>query len=387
VVRIAWAFCGVTAAVVLLWFGWHQYRVRAGAEQARLRKVGHPTAALIANESIRLAPGKSQLTDGTLVELTDDAQGTLVVDAHRSTLEFDRGRLEIQVAHQLPGHSFAVRTAGVEFTVLGTRFSVVAQGSRVELNVTEGKVLVKNSMSQPTIVQAGGHWSNRDPSNEIPSVAATAARPVKPPAPTSMREGPSADKANDVSTCRDYLRDGRPQAAQDCYLSFASGGGLSAEMALYEVARLRRDVLSNLSASLVALDDYDARFPSGTFAPEVHMARVELLSRLGRFDEALKVSEQLLASPGGHSRTTELRLLRGNLLRDKRHDCAAAIAEYQRIESDRGPRGDQAQFAQANCLERLGRKSEAIEAYTRYLQRSQPAQAERAQQRLLELTQ
>jgi tetratricopeptide (TPR) repeat protein len=158
-------------------------------------------------------------------------------------------------------------------------------------------------------------------------------------------------------------------------------------MALYEVARLRRDVLSNSAAALAALDAYEARFASGTLAPEVRIARVDLLSRLGRFDEALKVSEMLLASPVGSPRATELRLLRGNLLRDKKHDCAAALSEYQRIQSDPGPRGEQAEFAAAGCLERLGRATEAIETYEHYLGRARPGQAAQARQRLLKLTQ
>jgi hypothetical protein len=193
---------------------------------------------------------------------------------------------------------------------------------------------------------------------------------------------PHSEVPSDPTTCRDLSSAGLQKQAETCYLSIATGSGLSAEMALYEVARLRRDVLANPSASLLALDEYEARFPSGTLAPEVRMARVDLLAHLGRVAEVLRTSDQLLATPSGRARMVELRLLRGNLLRDRMQDFTAAALEYQLIESDPGPRGDQAQIALASCLERLGRADQAIDAYRRYLARPRPEQADRARERL-----
>ncbi|HEY5962012.1 MAG TPA: FecR domain-containing protein [Polyangiaceae bacterium] len=382
----AFAVFAAAAAVAVAWFGWERYWLPPRPVDVQAHVVARPAASPLVNATIRLAPGKSQLPDGTLVELTEEANGTLVADAQRSTLRFERGRLDIHVAHQSPGHSFAVRTRDVEFVVLGTRFSVVTHETQVELSVSEGRVLVKGANGEPTIVQAGGHWSNQSQPAKLSDATSSATTNVKPDV-RAVPESIPATKAGDISTCRDYVRDGKPRVAQDCYLDAAAGKGLAAEMALYEVARLRRDVLSNPSGSLTALDEYEARFPAGTFAPEVSIARVELLSRLGRYDEALKASAQLLATSVGRSREAELRLLRGNLLRDQKHDCAAAVTEYGQIESDPGPRGDQALFAKAGCLRRLGSKSEAIDAYARYLQRPRPAQAERARQYMEELTQ
>lgn len=381
--RATLAACAAAAVVALTWVGWNHYRSSDAAQRHALRS-NSPAPAVSNHLSIRLAPGKSQLADGTMVELTEGAQGTLVADNRVSTLQFDRGRLNIHVARQSPGHSFAVKTGEVEFVVLGTRFSVMAHGQDVALDVSEGKVLVKSPANEPVIVQAGGRWSNSAvaPTSTTPSLGVThASLPSASPPPDNT----PAAKNNDASTCRGYLRDGKPRQAQDCYLQIATGKGLSAEMALYEVARLRRDVLSNPSSSLAALDEYERRFPSGTLTPEVQQARVDLLSRLGRFDEALSVSDQLLTSSFGRSRATELRLLRGNLLRDRKHDCSAAIAEYRRIEADPGPRGDQAAFGIAQCLERLSRVRDAVDQYRRYLERSQPLQAAQARQRLSEL--
>jgi ferric-dicitrate binding protein FerR (iron transport regulator) len=382
--RAVYAVLAAAAVMALTWFGWNQHHQRTVAADARAALAPDATVAPLVDSSIRLAPGKSQLPDGTLVELTENAQGTMVTDKHRSTLKFERGRLDIQVAHQSPGRTFAVKTRDVEFVVLGTRFSVVTREKQVDLNVSEGRVLVNTVNGGSTIVRAGGHWSNQP--ETIPEIATSATANVKADAHPEQ-DVTRATKVSEISMCRDHVRDGKPRVAEQCYLEVANGKGLSAEMALYEVARLRRDVLSNPSGSLAALDEHDARFPTGTLTPEVRIARVDLLSRLGRSDEALQVSAQELATSIGRAREAELRLLRGNLLRDQKQDCAAAIAEYQQIESDPGPRGDQAQFAKAGCLRRLGKKSEAIDAYTHYLQRSRPAQAERARQYVEELTQ
>ena len=67
----------------------------------------------------------------------------------------------------------------------------------------------------------------------------------------------------------------------------AEGSGLGAEMALYEVARLRRDVLADAAGALRALAEYRTRFPAGSLRREADMSQLELLVQLGRTDEAL----------------------------------------------------------------------------------------------------
>jgi ferric-dicitrate binding protein FerR (iron transport regulator) len=376
----------VAACLLMSWFGLKHVRIRHSNLASQASRAGQPAHSVAKAEYTLLASGESRLLDGTVVGFSNGAHGTLVRDTRGSTLKFDRGRLDISVAHQPQGRQFAVETQGVEFVVVGTRFSVTSVEARVDLSVLEGRVAVNYLSGPQVLVAAGGHWSSLDnpkaPGEEGPS----AARAVKSATSAKADAVPAGVPApSDLSDCRDQLNDGNAGLAERCYLKIAAGSGLSAEMALYEVARIRRDVLLNPNASLAALDEYQSRFGSGTLAPEVRMARVDLLSRLGRIDDALRESAAILASPSGHSLTLELRLLRGNLLRDKKNDCAAAAAEYQQIESDPGPRGDQAQLARAGCLERVGRKSEAIQTYRSYLERSKPIHAERAQQRLAEL--
>lgn len=336
--------------------------------------------------TIHLAPGKSRLADGTEVNLAAGAQGTFIGTARRSRVEVDQGRIEVGIAHQTRGHHFAVTAHGIEFIALGTRFSVMASDAQVALDVTEGRVAVHGPALAEIVVQAGEHWSNRDPKTPDEAAASSSSRAkAVTPAPSGKVPRANSEGPRELSVCLDHLRAAEPRAAEICYLDAANGSGLSAEMALYEVARLRRDLLANPTAALAALSEYRSRFPSGTLAPEVRMAQVDLLSRLGRVDEALGVSEEILSGSTGGSREAELRLVRGNLLRDKKHDCNAAISEYQRIERAADARGDQAEFAKAACLERLGRTGEAIETYRHYLERGRPLQREHAQQRLKEL--
>lgn len=386
-----WLASAVAAGFLLGWFGWRAVHPAPASLMATGSTVLSPSSRDTEDVSLRLAAGKSKLPDGTEVELGDGAQGTFRGEKARSTLEFDNGRLDIAVARRSAGRPFVVKARSYEFVVLGTRFSVKVAGPRVDLDVTEGRVAVNGSDRQLKVVEVGGHWSNLDdtaaaqaPSTEAP--ASSVVRPALADVSTRATALPNDVAApSDPSICRDLARTGKPKPAEQCYVAVASGNGLSAEMALYEVARLRRDVLGHPTDSLSALDEYERRFASGTLAPEVRMARVDLLARLGRVDQALAASDQLLGSASGRARTLELRLLRGNLLRDKKQDCGAAIAEYRQIESDPGPRGDQAQYAHAQCLEQLGRGTEAIQIYRSYLARPKPQQAERARTRLQDL--
>lgn len=150
--------------------------------------------------------------------------------------------------------------------------------------------------------------------------------------------------------CLALARGGEPRAAEQCFMAQTAGAGLGAELALYELARLRRDVLGDLQGALAALDDHRARFASGSLRQEVDLFRVELLARLGRAQEALASSAELLASPRGHERAAELHLLRGNIFRQDLGDPASATREYRAAEARGGTAAQQAR----RWLEQLG---------------------------------
>jgi hypothetical protein len=223
-----------------------------------------------------------------------------------------------------------------------------------------------------------------------------AAAPVTPSAPASatpsdLREGsapeptPRVDASTEATVspapdCLSFARQGQTRAAENCFLERAQGSGLAAEMALYEVARLRRDVLADSEGALRALSDYRRRFPAGSLRREVDMSQLELLLKLGRSDDALQRSEELLASSAAGERALELRLLRGHILR-KQSRFAAALVEYDLAEG-MSARSGEATYFRAVCLEALGRSPEAAATLTRYLEQPQRPYAEDARRRL-----
>ena len=183
--------------------------------------------------------------------------------------------------------------------------------------------------------------------------------------------------------CLALARDGRPRPAERCFERRSQGTGLSAEMALYELARLRRDVLGDTEGALGALWDYRQRFPAGSLRNEVDVSRIELLARLGRGQEALSASERLLATPAGRERAAELRLLRGNVYRSA-GSLREAIGEYASAERLGGSLGEEATFLRAQCLEALGDVAAARQAYGRSAQ-STGSRRNEAQARLAAL--
>jgi tetratricopeptide repeat protein len=202
-------------------------------------------------------------------------------------------------------------------------------------------------------------------------------------------EGPSSSQAPaaepDVD-CLKLAREGSPQEADRCFAQRAAGSGLRAEMALYEMARLRRDSLGDGSAALAALSDYRQRFPDGTLRHEVDVARVELLVRLGRTREALRESEELLASPAGRARAAELHVLRGNMYRTALSDPRSAEAEFASAERLGGSLGAEAAYLRGTCLEALGESAAALQVYQRYLSTPDRPRAAEAAKRVAVLT-
>lgn len=200
--------------------------------------------------------------------------------------------------------------------------------------------------------------------------------------PTAAADVGAAD-VGAAPDCLSLARRGQTRDAEACFLKRAEGSGLGAEMALYEVARLRRDVLGDAAGALRVLAEYRTRFPSGSLRREADMSQLELLVQLGRTDEALKQSDELLSSSASGERAAELRLLRGHILRKTRSFAAAAL-EYELAERARPGRGDVSYF-HALCLEALGRGPEAAALFKEYLEQPQRSYAEDARRRLEKL--
>lgn len=175
------------------------------------------------------------------------------------------------------------------------------------------------------------------PSKALRSSFPASKAPMPAPA-VSASPPPPADNSID---CLSLARQGDTAGAQRCFEQRAQGSGLSAEMAAYEGARLRRDVLGDPQGALAALTQYRQRFPNGSLRREADVSILELLVQLGRTQEALTQTEQLLAAPTGKERVAELRLLRARLFR-KGGNVSAAAEEYRLVEQLGGAQADEA---------------------------------------------
>ena len=228
--------------------------------------------------------------------------------------------------------------------------------------------------------------SARSAGTQLPPPATTQSEKVSD-APTAVRAAGEAGPSVEVAPAPDCLslaRQGDSRGSESCFLERARGGGLAAEMALYELARLRRDVLADANGALQALADYRKRFPNGSLRREVDVSQLELLLQLGRSADALKQSDELLSSSTSGERASELRLLRGHILR-KQSRFAEAVREYELAESA-GARASEATYFRALCLEASGRTTEAIAALTKYLELPQRPYAKDAKRRLEKLS-
>jgi len=220
------------------------------------------------------------------------------------------------------------------------------------------------------------------------------AETIEPPSVAAHDDAPAASNAapvparsdsnNTAPDCLNLARRGQTRDAEACFLKRAEDSGLGAEMALYEVARLRRDVLADPAGALAALAEYRTRFPTGSLRREADMSQLELLLQLGRTDEALKQSDELLSSSSAGERAAELHLLRGHILRKAQSRFADAAREYELAERA-GASGREGTYFRALCLEALGQAPEAAAVFAQYLEQPQRAYAEDARRHLQRL--
>jgi len=210
----------------------------------------------------------------------------------------------------------------------------------------------------------------------------SAQRLAQPPRPAEPARAEAMPAARD--TCRD-LSSAKGLGGNErliCLRDLSAGNGLTAEAALYELARSTALHSGRREEALALLATHGARFPASALRGEVDELEVRLLYELGRDREALAKSEATLAAPWGRVISSELHLLRGIIYEERLRDCGSAVTEYVALVGDPGPRADDAEFRRARCLERLGRREDAASAFERYLGRPAPKHAEAARARL-----
>jgi TolA-binding protein len=323
-----------------------------------------PPAVALSARLRPLARGPMSLAGGIGLSLGRQTRARGSQQAGRTRLVLASGTLELAVAPGQPAR-VSVWAGPYRFVDVGTVFRVTRRGGRVTLGVDEGAVTVWRGRQRVATVNAGGHWSSSSAAAPLATGSVASSDPIQPCA--SLASGSAVD-------------------AVACYGRLAGGGGLVAQTALYEQARLLAWQVGDLPAALAALQEHRRRFPGGALRAEVDLTLVELLPRLGRFREALAQSAALLSQHPRHERAAELHLLRGNVLRETFEDHARAGLEYASVREVLPPGqlseiADDAAFFEAVCLE-ADRRPEAADAYRRYLAGQAPRHAAEARARL-----
>ena len=215
-----------------------------------------------------------------------------------------------------------------------------------------------------------------EPSDEKP-----AGRLDQAPVPNPFRVRIAETAPVDEAQCQKLAKAGDSERALECYRTLGRVGGIGAEVASYQAARISAESLRDAARTLRMLDEHAQRFPAGHLRGEVRWLRIQSLERAGRLDEALSESEAMLAAPEGRTLSSDLHWLRARIY-DGRSDCQRALSELVSLVGEPGARGDDAEMRRAACFERLGRNDEARAAYTRYLERAEPRRAEEARSRI-----
>ena len=151
------------------------------------------------------------------------------------------------------------------------------------------------------------------PAAPRPSVEATASAQHAPPLGNSKPLNDAAEGGGSAKLCAQLARSGSAEQARDCYERLSSGSGMSAELALFEQARLEGKALRRPESALRTLEAHRRRFPRGALRAEVMLAQIDWLLATGDSTHALQVVDDALASGLLRERTTELQRLRTTL--------------------------------------------------------------------------
>jgi len=389
---VAWAAAGAAVVVALGLFSRGDRPLREVAQEPI-----SPQSIALGPTATMLAPGKWTIPDEATLELGIGSSGSaeeISPGVPRVTLM--QGRVRMAVEHKPRPASFEVVSPPYRFTVLGTTFAVERGATDVSLSVEEGRVAVSHGEHLLETVVTGGRWSG--PVVPPPPAAVTATAPSKrdrkpslhPGRAVALRERPSPSVQAQAGPGAERCGVGSTTAGPEhlkCLEHQAAGTGLDAEIALYEIGKIKRGALGDPAGALAAFQSLRERFPDGTLRAEAELSAVELLARLGRHRAALDASATLLQEGRVGERAAELHLLRGNLYRESLGDLARAATEYRLAAggSSHKATDDKASFLLAVTLEGLGRRAEAADAYRRYLQRPNPAHEADARARLRRL--
>jgi hypothetical protein len=266
-----------------------------------------------------LATGVSVLSPGVRARMPRGGRATYFPATSSTTkaspyLLLERGSVEIEsgatARPDAPASNgpFEVRVAGWQLRG-GGRFEVATHGRRVDVAVEEGEVTVWSSVRIVARVVAGERWTSAPEATATFPAEATATPSGAPPEPRD---------------CLRLARDGVNDAAIACLESQSADPGLTGELALLELARVRRDVKGDLAGAERLLAEHERRFPHSGLATEARSGRIELLLRLGRPEDALAQAQRLADAEAIYWRAVSLAAL------GRRSEARGAFDDYLR---------------------------------------------------------
>lgn len=291
---LALAFAGVCAALALFFGIRHTGLVGGG---------NAPTAATLVDgtwlESPASGPSPSvTLAEGSRVSL--GARSRLRLTSTRANavrLDLERGRVDVQATH-VPGRTFVVAANDVEVHVVGTRFSVEADGP-VRVRVEEGRVHVREGAEERD-VSAGEEWVAPPAPAPTPSAPTDdltfddqdsdggAASPSRPASVSAKAQLDEAQKAmaqghpRDAARLFEALRRDHPRDPR-------------AALAVFEVARLRLDSFGDAAGAESAFREAMRMAREPGLRDDAEAGRIEALDREGAHDACVRARDSYLA--------------------------------------------------------------------------------------------
>jgi tetratricopeptide (TPR) repeat protein len=138
------------------------------------------------------------------------------------------------------------------------------------------------------------------------------------------------------------------------------------DLALYSLGRLEQRRLHHPARALAAFRRYRERYPQGTLLPEVDFEILQLDVEAHDRAGALAETARFLGAHPASERVEQVRLLRGNLLRDDGR-CREALAEYAAVRAI--GLADDALYSTAYCQRKLGDRAAAGGTLVEYLRK------------------
>jgi TolA-binding protein len=254
-----------------------------------------PIGAVLESDETEVAV---QLSDGSHVALAPRAQ--MRVRSNRPKvveLELHEGRARFDVVHDTT-RTFAIRIAGAEVYVLGTRFDVQREerdaGTFVRVSVSEGVVEVRRN-AEVARIRAGETWTATFPHEPIGDglrfFGNEEPKTEKPKTVPYAQRGDASQLFGQATLAR---RAGRMREAAESYGALLERfpndprTGLSA----FELGRLRMDALNDQAGAIEALERSLRASASASFREDA-LARIVVASdALGRTQSCLRARER-----------------------------------------------------------------------------------------------